>query len=216
MENPEKPSQESITPVVEQEKQEELMHDVLILLENLIHREETTVKLIVDSLYDVGTVNIINQKFKSRTFNKTLKLVSRVSKPAFKIIAWSWVKKNCPQLITNWLQRKVSFEQKKTQPKKAELVVAPQNVPANILPTVQDNVNAKILSPVQDKVQEVKYLRSRVNLLTTLLIGSVIGSLTLVSGSVVWLSHEMQESRQQTIQEIQTQMKILEASRDPR
>ena len=64
MENIKKPPQESVTPVVQQEKQEELMHDVLILLENLIHREETTVKLIVDSLYDVGTVNIINQKSK--------------------------------------------------------------------------------------------------------------------------------------------------------
>ena len=191
MENLKKPPQESVTPVVQQEKQEELMHDVLILLENLIHREETTVKLIVDSLYDVGTVNIINQKFKSRTFNKTLKLVSRVSKPAFKIIAWSWVKKNCPELITNWLQRKVSFEQAKTKPQKAELVVAQQNIAGNILP------------PVQDPGQEVKYLRSRVNLLTTLLIGSVIGSMTLVGGSVFWLSHEMQQSRQQTIQEIQ-------------
>ncbi|NRB07211.1 MAG: hypothetical protein HRU34_08065 [Richelia sp.] len=191
MENIKKPPQESVTPVVQQEKQEELMHDVLILLENLIHREETTVKLIVDSLYDVGTVNIINQKFKSRTFNKTLKLVSRVSKPAFKIIAWSWVKKNCPELITNWLQRKVSFEQAKTKPQKAELVVAQQNIAGNILP------------PVQDPGQEVKYLRSRVNLLTTLLIGSVIGSMTLVGGSVFWLSHEMQQSRQQTIQEIQ-------------
>ena len=191
MENLKKPPQESVTPVVQQEKQEELMHDVLILLENLIHREETTVKLIVDSLYDVGAVNIINQKFKSRTFNKTLKLVSRVSKPAFKIIAWSWVKKNCPELITNWLQRKVSFEQAKTKPQKAELVVAQQNIAGNILP------------PVQDPGQEVKYLRSRVNLLTTLLIGSVIGSMTLVGGSVFWLSHEMQQSRQQTIQEIQ-------------
>jgi hypothetical protein len=200
MENLEKQPQQAITPVVEKDRQEELMRDVLILVENLIHREETTVKLMIDSLYDVGTVNLINKKFRSRTFNKTLKLASRASKPMFQIIAWRWVRKNCPQLITNWLQRKVAFEQPKPQPQKAELVVAPQTLPANILPQAQY------------QVQEVKYLRSQVKLLVSLLIGTV----TIFGGSFTWLSYEMQRSHQQTIQEIQTQMKIIEASRDPR
>ena len=87
MEPPDKSSQETVNPVFDNERQEELMHDVFILLENLINREENTVKLIVDSLYDVGTVNIINQKFKSRTLNKILKRISLVSKPAFKVKA---------------------------------------------------------------------------------------------------------------------------------
>ena len=75
MENPEKSSQETINPIFDKERQDEVMNDVFILLENLINREENTVKLIVGSLYDIGTVNIINQKFKSRTFNKTLKYI---------------------------------------------------------------------------------------------------------------------------------------------
>ena len=87
MEPPDKSSQKTVNPVFDNERQEELMHDVFILLENLINREENTVKLIVDSLYDVGTVNIINQKFKSRTLNKILKRISLVSKPAFKVKA---------------------------------------------------------------------------------------------------------------------------------
>ena len=110
METPDKSSQETINPVFDNERQEELMHDVFILLENLINREENTVKLIVDSLYDVGTVNIINQKFKSRTFNKILKRISLVSKPAFKVIIWRWAKKNLPQLIANWCEKKVSLD----------------------------------------------------------------------------------------------------------
>lgn len=200
MENPEKQSQKLAAPVLDKDTQEQLMHDVLIMLENLINREETTVKLIVDCLYDVGTVNLINQKFRSRTFNKTLKLVSRVSKPVFKIIAWRWVRKNCPQLITNWLQRKVAFEQAKSQTKQAELVVAAENVNANILP------------PAQYQMQEVKYLRSQVKLLVSLLIGIV----TVFGGSFVWMNYEMQRSHQQTIQEIRTRMKIMEANHDPR
>ncbi|MDJ0798927.1 MAG: hypothetical protein QNJ51_19260 [Calothrix sp. MO_167.B12] len=199
MENQEKKPQELAT-VLEKKKQEEIMHDVLILLDNLITREETTVKLIVDSLYDVGTVNLINQKFRSRTFNKTLKLISRVSKPAFKIIAWQWVKKNCPRLIANWMQRKVAFEQAKPAIQQAQVAIAPQNVSTNILP------------PAQERVQEVKYLRSQVKLLVSLLIGTV----TVFGGSFAWMSYEMQRSHQQTIQEIRTQMKIMEANRNPR
>ncbi|MDJ0620566.1 MAG: hypothetical protein QNJ63_28170 [Calothrix sp. MO_192.B10] len=200
MENQEKQSQELTTKVLERQKQEEIMHDILILLDNLITREEATVKLIVNSLYDVGSVNLINQKFRSRTFNKTLKLISRVSKPAFKIIAWRWVKKNSPRLITNWMQRKVAFEQAKPEIQQAQVAIAPQKVSTNVLP------------PAQERVQEVKYLRSQVKLLVSLLIGTV----TVFGGSFAWMGYEMQRSHQQTIQEIRTQMKIMEANRNPR
>ena len=54
-------------------KEEEKMHDVLLLLENLSCREEASIKLIIDCLYDIGYVNLINQKFRSRTLNGSLK-----------------------------------------------------------------------------------------------------------------------------------------------
>ena len=203
MEPPDKSSQETVNPVFDNERQEELMHDVFILLENLINREENTVKLIVGSLYDIGTVNIINQKFKSRTFNKMLKRISLVSKPAFKVIIWRWAKKNLPQLIANWCERKVSFDPGNSQTKKIELA------------STQQDISPTAILPSKYKIQDVRYLRFQVNLLTNLLGISVIGSLTLVSGGLLWLNHEMQQSRQQTIQEIQTQIKILEANRNP-
>ena len=203
MENPEKSSQETINPIFDKERQDEVMNDVFILLENLINREENTVKLIVGSLYDIGTVNIINQKFKSRTFNKILKRISLVSKPAFTVIIWRWAKKNLPQLIANWCEKKVSFDPDNSQTKKMELAA------------IQQDISPTAIPPLKYKIQDVRYLRFQVNLLTNLLGIYVIGSLTLVSGGLLWLSHEMQQSRQQTIQEIQTQIKILEANRNP-
>jgi hypothetical protein len=88
----------------------ERMRDVLLLLQNLINSEEATVKLIIDCLYDVGSVNLINRKIRLRPLNRVMKLIGRMSRPVFRVLAFNWLKKNCPQLITNWLQLQVSFE----------------------------------------------------------------------------------------------------------
>lgn len=93
----------------EERIKEERMHDVLLLLDHLVQREETTVKIILDRLYDVGSINLINQKVGFRPMNRLLKMIARLSKPAFRAVAWRWFKGNCPQLITDWLRTKVSF-----------------------------------------------------------------------------------------------------------
>ncbi len=209
MENSDQQSQKLLTSSVEKDKQEELMQDVYILVENLIHREETTVRLVIDCLYDVGTVNLINQKFRSRTFNKTLKLASRVSKPAFKMIAWRLVRKKSPRLITNWLQRKVAFPKAEPQVNQAELAVQQPEAVNSIAP---QDVSTNILPPAQYQIQEVKHLRSQVKLLVSLIIGIV----TVFGGSFAWMNYQIQQSHQQTIQELQTQMRIMEANRDRR
>lgn len=95
---------------LEEEKfQQKRMQDVLLLLQSLAEREETTVKMIIDCLYDVGSANLINKKFPSRPLNKMMKSIARMSKPVFKIFAFRWFKKNCPQLISRWLYSKVTF-----------------------------------------------------------------------------------------------------------
>jgi hypothetical protein len=71
----------------------ERIQEVLILLTSLTAREEATIKLIIDCLYDIGAVNAI----------------ARTSKPLARILAWRWFKKNCPRLIVNWLYNKVRF-----------------------------------------------------------------------------------------------------------
>jgi hypothetical protein len=98
-------------PSVSSEKrmQQQRMDDVMLLIENLVDREEATVKLIIDCLYDVGSVNLINKKFRTPPVKGLMKYIARLSKPVFKIVAFRWFRKNCPQLITNWLQSKVRF-----------------------------------------------------------------------------------------------------------
>ena len=93
----------------EERMQEQRMHDVMLLLENLLLREEATLKLILDCLYDVGSANLIDKKFRSRSLNRIMKLIARLSKPVFKIYGLYWVKKNAPYRVTNWLRSKVSF-----------------------------------------------------------------------------------------------------------
>ncbi len=89
--------------------QEERMRDLLLLVENLALQEEATIKMIIDCLYDVGIINIINKKVSNPKLNQLAKFIAKTPKPIAKIIAWRWVKKNAPQKITNWLYRKVKF-----------------------------------------------------------------------------------------------------------
>lgn len=82
-------------------------HDVRLLLENLFEREEVTVKLILDCLYDVGAAKLINRKFAAQPLNRLMKWIARLSKPAFKALALRWFKRNVPQLLTDWLLSRV-------------------------------------------------------------------------------------------------------------
>lgn len=129
----------------------ERMHDVLLLLQNLINSEEATVKLILDCLYDVGSVNLINQKLRMKPLNRVMKLIARMSKPVFKTLALNWFKKNCPQLITNWLHTQVAFERI-------------QNVPQEIAVEVAE-LKPYPIPPTENLYQEIKNLRSQVRLL---------------------------------------------------
>lgn len=94
----------------EEQKKQARMRDVVLLLEQLVEREEITLKLIIDCIYDVGSINIVNQKFRNRPMNRLLKMIARVSKPVLRVVALRWVKKNLPNLVANWLESKVSFE----------------------------------------------------------------------------------------------------------
>ncbi|BBA79932.1 hypothetical protein RGRSB_1515 [cyanobacterium endosymbiont of Rhopalodia gibberula] len=82
--------------------------NILLLIENLIEREEATFKMIIDCLYDLGSVNLINKKFSICPFNQMMKLIAKFSRPGFRFIAFYWVHKNTPKLITNWLLKKVN------------------------------------------------------------------------------------------------------------
>jgi len=146
--------------LAEEDREQERVKNVLLLLEHLVEREETTVKMILDCLYDIGSVNLINKKFNARLLNKMMKFIAKLSKPAFRIVALYWFKKNCPQLITDWLHEQVTFK----DPEEA----APQVVDATIVPSPE----AEIYN------QEIKYLRSQVKLLAGGLIVVIVFFMT--------------------------------------
>jgi hypothetical protein len=99
-----------VSAITEEERmKQERMKDVLLLLEQLFEREETTIKRILDCLYDVGSVNLINKKFQMRPLNRLMKLIAKLTRPTFRVVALYWFKRNCPQLLTNWLSIKVRF-----------------------------------------------------------------------------------------------------------
>jgi len=52
---------QEIERIAEKQHQEQRMRDVTLILENLFTREEATVKLILECLYEVGSANIINK-----------------------------------------------------------------------------------------------------------------------------------------------------------
>ncbi|MBD2386676.1 hypothetical protein [Cylindrospermum sp. FACHB-282] len=161
----------------------ERMHDVQLLLQNLVNNEEATVKLILDCLYDIGSVNLINQKFPVVPLNRMMKLIAQMSKPIFKIVAWYWFKNNCPQLITNWLLSKVSFEN------------SPIDTPSTI-PIQVSEVQTYYPLEAETLSREVKYLRQQVRLL----IGISIISLLALGVTVTTLNQSSGvplQSRQQ-------------------
>lgn len=96
--------------ISERQKEDERMRDVEMLLESLFLREEITMRLIVDCLYDVGSVNLVNRRVRSRPLNRVMKAIARYSKPVFRIFMMRWTKRNCPHMIANWLHSQVMFE----------------------------------------------------------------------------------------------------------
>ncbi len=93
----------------ERQMEEARMRDVEMLLESLFLREEVTMRLIADCLYDVGSVNLLNQRVQSRPLNRFLKVIARRSKPIFRFFMLRWTKENCPRLIAKWLRSQVDF-----------------------------------------------------------------------------------------------------------
>jgi len=146
--------------------EEERMRDVLLLVEHLAEQEIVTIKFIASCLYDVGSVNIIDQKFSARFLNAPMRAIARRSKGAFIALALRWFKRNVPLLITNWLYDQVSFNK-----------IAPTPVVEVI------DVQMETLSKLEARNQEVRQLRSQVKMLT----GSLVVMTVVLGGAIVWL-----------------------------
>jgi hypothetical protein len=94
----------------EELKKQERMRDVTLLLQQIVEREEVALKLIIDSLIDVGSINYANKKLHNPPLNKIMKVLVGYIKPVARLAALYWLKRNLPNLLTAWLEAKVSFE----------------------------------------------------------------------------------------------------------
>jgi hypothetical protein len=151
------PTQRSPFLTEEEQAELQLMQETNLLLENLAEREKVTVKAILDGLYDVGSVRLINQKISIKALRGPLKGIAHFSKPIFRIFAWRWFKKNCPQLITNWLYKQARLGDN-------SILLEPDNTK---LIDVVPITNA--LPPIVEKqAEEILALRHRITLLTIL------------------------------------------------
>lgn len=170
------------------------MTDVSFLLETMFLKEKATVEQILDCLYDIGSINLIDQRVKRQSLNRIAKWIARYSKPIFRIIAFRWFKRNCPTLITDWLYTQVRFEPQKVaqvveaaeaqdkDTEVAKLVEATKRTEIQPIPTAE-------LELYRRKVQ---LLHSRVKILTMLLVSVTV---TLGTGLIWALERHPQSTR---------------------
>jgi hypothetical protein len=142
----------------EQQKLKELEQSqrVMLLLEDLIDRERHTLDAIMQALFEIGSVNFVNQKVRTRFLRPVIRPAVKVSKPVLTYVGYRWFRKKGPRLIVNWLFRKIRF--------------APSSAPTK-LPTPAPLANAVLYQG------EIRRLRSQVRWMT--------GALVSVSGVLV-------------------------------
>lgn len=196
MSQPVKKSNGITQEATEKAREEKLINELLVLVKTLIYEEESTIKLIIECLYDMGSTNLVNQKVQLTTFNRSLKFITKLSKPIFKIVAWHWFKNNCPTLITGWLHSKVEFP--RVEPQKIEAVLESEN----------KDIDSSLKLLEGNQIDEVKHLHFQVKLLT----GILLAVLTMFSGSFIWVNYSLQQSHLQTVEKLRNQVKTLESS----
>ena len=174
--------------LAEQHIERERMQDVLLLVEHLVASQETTFKLIIDCLYDVGSVSFINQKVKLRSVNRLTKMTASMSKPMFRLAAFYWVKKNCPRLVTNWLYKKVTAGQRNLSQLDYSREVVGQ--------ALEQYEQSQMAAAATERTLEIQRLQGRVKMLQGMLFGTVLA----LGGATVWIIYDIRPelSRSQT------------------
>ena len=169
----------------EEERREAVrMQEVRLLLGQLIENEDVTIKLLIDSLYDIGTTNLINTKVGMRPVNSAVKSMATLSKSAFRRYAMHRFKQDCPDLIANWLHSKVAFKPANPQPKPAASPAAESKSHDSRRSQSAPSTGGQTVAQIglQRHTQEIQQLRTQVKVLTGVLVGAiaVLGTTTFV------------------------------------
>ncbi|MGD1911117.1 MAG: hypothetical protein ACFB2X_09745 [Rivularia sp. (in: cyanobacteria)] len=91
----------------------------------------------------------------------------------------------------NWLQEQITFNN--------ETKVVPE-----VVVDSQTEKSKQLALSTTSQSQEVKYLRSQVRVL----IGVLVTAITAFSGSLFWMSFQLEQSQLQGIQKLETQIQV--------
>jgi hypothetical protein len=141
------------------------MQDVVLLLQRLSEHDEATLRLIMDCLYDIGSVHWANQHLPNPALNHLMRGVARMSKPVFRVFAVKWFQKYCPQMIADWLYTVATFQ---TQTNSDAAPPAPIEV-------------IEVMQQLEASRQQVKALQTKLKCMT----GVVVGLVLILGGALV-------------------------------
>lgn len=162
-------------PLKEAQLEDQRMQEMLLLLKHLVKHEEATVKLILNCLYDIGSVRLINQKVTYRPLNRIAKSIARLSRPAFRFFGLRWFQKQGPPLIAGWLHRKVSFA-----PAVPKLTTPLSGNPEDPVAVPLKTATMR-RAEVQRLQTQVRYLR-----------GVSLGAIAALLGGFFWVGYSLQ------------------------
>lgn len=166
----------------------ERMLEVQLRLTQLFEKEDAAVKAILDCLYEVGSVNLIEKKINPKPVKQILKPIARLSKPLFRVVAWRWFLANCPELIADWLYEKVSFEV--TTDETEATLEAPLEFSSELPPSFGEiepsleppnALTQSALAKLETQDLEIQKLYGRVRWLT----GFSVGAIAMTAGLTV-------------------------------
>jgi hypothetical protein len=122
-----------VPPITEAKQIEDTSRkEVQLLLENLFQREEATVKLIIDCLFDMSAVYLINQKVPTSLAKRLAKGMAKISRSGIRIIAFRYVFKKfvASGFLTNFLFNKVKNVAKINPPPQPQKQLNSQQSPS--------------------------------------------------------------------------------------
>lgn len=168
----------NIVPIKSKEEeiaQQEKLSEIVILLEQLFKREDATAKRIIECLYDIARVNLINKYVRLFPLNSFLKFIFKFPKPLARNLALKYyVQPKCPVLITDWLYTLVEF--KEIEKLEEAIIIETENIERQFLPEMRKNQ------------REIKSLRKKVRLLT----GTLVMTIAIFGGSFAFMAKSLE------------------------
>ncbi|MGK7911055.1 MAG: hypothetical protein AB4050_06150 [Synechococcus sp.] len=165
------------------------MHEVTLLLRQLVENETELAKEVIGHLYDVATVNLIDRNVNVGFLNKSAKAVARFAKPVAKPLGYVWLQRNCPELIANWLNDLVSFEPQVSEDPEP-VVEQSKLVQREVNEIEQDSCTTDASAAIGSATVEMPRTESqRLNQepRKQWLTGAAAGATAAIAGAVLWL-----------------------------